>query len=1077
MKNIIITLLAISHVMYCNSQNNLLSLQHFMDHKIKEAEFQYDSLPYHNYNLRNLEVNSEHNLNNIPSYFIPIAKAQFEFIQGNYKKAELIINTNLTDSRNQLRSNTSDFLYTLILKSSIQLKLEELEDAKNTILIADSLVAANKNIIGLEVSSELNLLKASLYMFELCYSDIPNILNQNLHNIIPASESVKFTLAKSNLAIAQYYHKINNLDSVLCYLNKAKTLLSSAGRIESQAYENLNHQLAIYYQNTGNENLYEEYIEKARSMVERKLGKQHPEYANILRTKGNYYRRMGRFNLAELEFRDATEIYLNAEPQNSIYYISTIKNLGSLFNAIGNRLDAEKQFIKAKNILESKKMIYEIDYAIILESLAHLYYNQKKYKDSEQLLLQVLNIRKTSQGNTNKDYAECLNKLANIYLMQENYIKSEILFKEAISITTLECGKNISPYFFVNLGLLYSKTNQFDKSEALFLEVKNIYETNFGKYNKTYLWILDNLAELYTKMNRTSEASVIFIEASQLRKKILFDSFKYLSQNEVEAYLDGFKRGISNFNAFLINTQKPSEELLIEGFENEIFYKGFVLNYHLSLNNALELHPEIISLNNQLKDTYKQIAKENTKFPNSEILIDSLRYEAHILEKRIGRKINGFNDIGKMIKYNELVSRLKSNQSFLEIAYLNTSTESKKDSFYYGAYILHAGSKVPIFIKLCSESELQNQFPKTNTLKSDYVNSLYSIATRGFEPINKRKSNSLYELIWKPLEPYFKENQKIFYTPAGLFHKINFQAIPINYENAIVNKYDVIQLSSSRDKIVTENNNLHYKTALLFGAICYDQEPSQRALKTVPSTLEANTRGATDIIYQLPNSGYWPELKQTFKEINKIANLLATTKIKTRKYSGLTASEDNLKKYTQETPSPSIIHFATHGYFIPLETAETSKTIEENNFPINKIKDPMIRSGLILAKANYAWEKGSAMESETEDGILTALEISQLNFHQTSLVVMSACESGLGDIRGNEGVFGLQRAFKIAGAKNIIMSLWQIPDTQSEELMEAFYTNWLKYKLDIPQSFKQAQLKLKQKYNNPYFWAGFVLVQ
>ena len=209
MKNIIITLLSISHVMHCNSQNNLLSLQHFMDHKIKEAELQYDSLPYHNYNLWNLVVNSEHNLNNIPSYFIPIAKAQFEFIQGNYKKAELIINTNLTDSRNQIRSNTSDFLYTLILKSSIQLKLEELEDAKNTILIADSLVAANKNIIGLEVSSELNLLKASLYMFELCYSDIPNILNQSLHNIIPASESVKFTLAKSNLAIAQYYHKIN----------------------------------------------------------------------------------------------------------------------------------------------------------------------------------------------------------------------------------------------------------------------------------------------------------------------------------------------------------------------------------------------------------------------------------------------------------------------------------------------------------------------------------------------------------------------------------------------------------------------------------------------------------------------------------------------------------------------------------------------------------------------------------------------------------------------------------------------------------------------------------------------------
>ena len=137
----------------------------------------------------------------------------------------------------------------------------------------------------------------------------------------------------------------------------------------------------------------------------------------------------------------------------------------------------------------------------------------------------------------------------------------------------------------------------------------------------------------------------------------------------------------------------------------------------------------------------------------------------------------------------------------------------------------------------------------------------------------------------------------------------------------------------------------------------------------------------------------------------------------------------------------------------------------------------MIRSGLLLAGANKGWSAGGSKPSGQEDGILTAYEISQLNLKNTELVVLSACETGLGDISGYEGVYGLQRAFQIAGAKYLILSLWKVPDEQSAVLMNTFYKNWLELKMDIPAAFLAAQKSFRTQGLAPYLWAGFVLLE
>jgi CHAT domain-containing protein len=206
---------------------------------------------------------------------------------------------------------------------------------------------------------------------------------------------------------------------------------------------------------------------------------------------------------------------------------------------------------------------------------------------------------------------------------------------------------------------------------------------------------------------------------------------------------------------------------------------------------------------------------------------------------------------------------------------------------------------------------------------------------------------------------------------------------------------------------------------------------------------------------------------------------MQTSGIHTSLKKGYFATEESFKNIgANNNPSQRILHIATHGYFFD-DPKSTTKTIGFDNQkePVFKISEhPMLRSGLIMAGGNAAWQGKQTLEGR-EDGILTAYEISQMNLSNTELVVLSACETGLGEIQGNEGVYGLQRAFKIAGAKYLIMSLWQVPDKQTSLLMTTFYKKWMENKMTIPEAFHAAQKELRDIGLDPYQWAGFVLVE
>ena len=212
--------------------------------------------------------------------------------------------------------------------------------------------------------------------------------------------------------------------------------------------------------------------------------------------------------------------------------------------------------------------------------------------------------------------------------------------------------------------------------------------------------------------------------------------------------------------------------------------------------------------------------------------------------------------------------------------------------------------------------------------------------------------------------------------------------------------------------------------------------------------------------------------ERTAEEVKMIKGLFDQKKITAKVFTQTVATEENLKAL--DGNSPQVLHIATHGFFLPQANKKRQENNLSNENTYTLAEDPLMRSGLILAGGNYAWS-GKAPIAGVEDGVVTAYEISQLNLSNTELVVLSACETALGDVIGSEGVFGLQRAFKMAGVKKLIVSLWQVPDKETAELMTAFYTYWIQGKT-IEESFCQALADMRKKYS-PFYWAAFVLVE
>ncbi len=895
---------------------------------------------------------------------------------------------------------------------------------------------------------------------------------------------------------------------------------------------------------------------KAIDIFKKIKGVRHPDYAWTLNDLGKLYRTMGAYEKAEPLYIEAKNIWENALGKEHPDYAWSLNNLANLYNFMGS-------YEKAEPLLENAVSIWlkiygeeNAAYASGLNNLAALYYNMGLYIRAEPLFKKSCELREKLLGKNNPDYAGSLNNLAGVYMKMDSFESAEKLYKESLVIRDKIYGREHAEYAngIGNLGILYNLMGRKEKAESCFLEAISIWEKTKELEHPEYAVSLNHLANLYADTGFTETAEVYYLKAYRIlvkvlgtshpdfvqiqtqlaklyvreariqeampllksvaenRKVQLIKAVQFLSEYELSQYIHDFQNQEDELGTcyFLCSADENNSErgtLLSLAYDHALFYKGFLSTAATRLKFLSSSTAESRAIYLQLKSYRRRLAMEYALPISERTSVPELEAKANSAEKLLAKTVSGYAEAVRQVQWKDVQKSLGQNDAAIEFVHFNFNFPNATDRILYAALLVKKNVEHPILVPLFEEKSLDSLLHSFSERKADYVNRLYSLADRGAYA-EKRAEKSLYEMIWKPLEKVLSGIQTIYYSPSGLLHRINLDAIPLSETETLADRYHFYRLNSTRQLVIPDDVKIVNNDAVLYGGIQFDQDtiPSENGsylasrseVKSSAQTLDSTSRG-----------GSWNFLSGTEREVNSIEEIMKSTGFQAILKKAKAATEESFKNIgAHNFPSPRILHLATHGYFFPdphqansakrgmtqdsasgerTATAALSKPKfqSETKETIFQLSDhPMLRSGLIFAGGNAAWQGKQTLEGR-EDGVLTAYEISQLDLSNTELVVLSACETGLGDIEGNEGVYGLQRAFKIAGVKYIIMSLWQVPDKQTSLLMTTFYKKFLEAegpdkggnKMSIPNAFHAAQKELRDIGLDPYQWAGFVLIE
>ncbi len=977
------------------------------------------------------------------------------YFKDNYPESEKWYLQSITIRKKVLGKEHPDFAASLNSLANLYKEMGQYEKAEPLYLESK---AIREKVLGKDhpdFAASLNNL-ANLYKEMGQYEKAKTLLLEAIaiREKVPGKEHPDYAQSLNNLA--RLYMDMGQYEKAESLYLEARTIREKVLGKEHPDYVASMNNLAVLYANMGQYEKAESLFFEAKAIREKVLGKEHTDYAASLNNLGSLNKDMGRYDKAEPLFLEAKIIWGKVLSKEHPTYAISLNNLGGLYYHMGLYEKAESLFLESKAIREKALGKEHPTYAWSLNSLAVLYEDMGQFEKAEPLFLESKAIREKVYGNEHPDYATSLNNLAILYEDMGQYEKAEPLYLEALAIRGKVLGKEHPDYAtsMNTLGLLYTDMGQFEKAEPFLLESKAIRGKSLDKVHPDYILSLENLAVLYMEIGQNKKAENFFTDAATSNRALILSALHHLSEQEMNQYLMTFNNTESNIFSFNQKTAAATGIAKTE-YDNTLFLKGFLLNayYH---SKKLILSNAAAKVNYKLLQSYgRRLATEYAKPVAERKGVTELQERSNTLEKEIAKSIAGYGETMKQVKWQDVQQKLKKAEAAIEFVKYSYGYKNKKDSNMYAALLLKPGYTQPHFIILFEEKSLDSLLQTNNGLMADYVNRLYSLAGRGIK-INKGSKASLYEMLWKPLEKELTGIKTIYFSPAGLLHRINIDAIPVSATETLADKFQLIELNSTRQLVVPiEIKNMN-KDAVLYGGVDFD------------AFGDSVTRGRA-----------WNYLPGTESEVNSLEKIMQSASLKTNVKKGIDATEESFKKIgSNNSASPKILHIATHGYFFsdPKEKA-SSELAAGGQEPVFKMSDhPMLRSGLILSGGNKGWEGNRLLEGK-EDGVLTAYEISQMNLSNTELVVLSACETGLGTIQGNEGVYGLQRAFKIAGAKYLIMSLWQVPDKQTSLLMTAFYKKWLTEKKTIPNAFHEAQQQLRESGLDPYYWAGFVLVE
>ena len=697
-----------------------------------------------------------------------------------------------------------------------------------------------------------------------------------------------------------------------------------------------------------------------------------------------------------------------------------------------------------------------ISYARLLSNISLIAIQVKSYDKAKNFLDEAMEICSNfykKDTNTTNDYLMLLNNLAT------NYAKSGNIDR-GIDIYTLVLNRATSPNFQRIKGLtmnslaeLYLQNNEFARAREL---LEGVISMNVEGYVKemaeSNLLLCQILQKDLTAVKKIKE----FNNSSNEKLAKVFGRFSESERERYWEFCSSLLVVLNNFSAMTFNT--PETNYI--AYDNALYTKGMLIKSERLLGNLVKT-----SSNDKTNEMFEKMLDYREKLSNKNTAQDSIEfYKNKIiqLEKSIVSSIPHFSEeLKKQFETCvDIKNSLADNEVAIEFVFLpNIHFPSEKTELVYGALILTRHEDYPRLVSLCSEKELESVLMGPASSNS-YIDSLYNI-----------NNNTLYRMLWEKLENYIPKGSTIFYSPTGSISKINLAAISQG-TNRLLELYTIKEVSTTA-VLAHHGQNLRRESckAVVYGDINYFEDVETMASHS--NGYVSNSSGPL-LATRSAIRNAWDMLPATKEEISQICKALEENGVHTQIYTQNYANEESFKALDRQ--APNIIHIATHGFYFPNKSNKSNFfNGRESNTSNNS---HLLYSGLIFAGANNVWN-GNTIAKGIEDGILTADEISRIDLTGNSLVVLSACETGLGDIDKVNGVYGLQRGLKKAGVETILMSLWKVDDEATKILMVEFYKNLMSGK-PKHQSLQDAQQYLRKfengKYDNPKYWASFIML-
>ncbi len=825
--------------------------------------------------------------------------------------------------------------------------------------------------------------------------------------------------------------------------------------------------LASLYETKGDYDKAGPLLQRVAARLEKLLGADNPIIAPALSDLALHTKNQGDYVKAEQLYQRAIAILEKARGPDDASLATPLDNLANLYQSKGDYERAEALYKRALAINEKSLRPDDPEIATTLSNLAVLYEEQRKYELAEPLLQQALTIKEKALGPMHPDVATLLSNLEVLYYDKGDYDKAEALSQRVLTIKEKALGPEHPDVAIAvnNIAALKERKGDYKGAETLYLRALAIDEKKLGPKHPDTISMVLNLALLAAAHGEMSQAISYLTRGTDISEYNAALILASGSEEQKSRYLSTLASE-TNYTISLHLRSVPNDLSAARlALTTILRRKGRALDAMTDQLAALRRRsdPQDRALLESLDAVRSQLATlvlngpgKQSSLTEQQAAIAKLEAEVQRLEAAVSARSAEFRAQSQPVTIESVQEAMPLDTALIEIvSYHPFNPQAKNRSERYGAaryaaYVLRREGRGPYAGSAGSAAEQLGwragprgvvDQPKWVDL-GDAAAINNDVAALRKALISPRSTNArqvgqaLYGKVMRPVLQLVGNTHRLFVSPDSDLNLIPFGALVDEQDRYLVETYSITYLTSGRDLLRLQVHASSKQGPVIFANPAFDSgrdannDTGNDTNKQAASVVDSSGKGRRSADLR---DAKFSSLPGTAGEAKALAGVLPDVKV----FTGTQATEAALKQVS----GPRILHVATHGFFLPdiLQANAESRggrglgIAASSQMQTAHDENPLLRSGLALAGVNQR-QSGAG-----EDGVLTALEASGLDLWGTKLVVLSACETGLGEIKNGEGVYGLRRALVLAGSESQVMSLWQVSDAATRDLMAAYY--------------------------------------